>query len=211
MLKSVSWHFKSTKYSTHKKNSRCSACKDTIKEMLKRIFGSIKEKIEPNVPVSLEKYRGEAYYKKLKAILGRLESYRGKKAKSFIRSAKLQRCDIFVPKPAPGFVVELDEIQHFTMPRYRALAAYPVSLALGYDRKKYMAKCKKLNQKDPNPHYRDEQRAWYDTLRDFLPLIGGLKPTVRIIMNDFEWCSLDPDKPEDVLKFKAFVFGKAKK
>jgi hypothetical protein len=28
--------------------------------------------------------------------------------------------------------------------------------------------CEEINAKDNYPPYRDEQRAWYDTLRDFL-------------------------------------------
>ena len=40
---------------------------------------------------------------------------------------------------------------------------------------------------------RDEQRAWYDTLRDLVPSIMGLQPTVRLYASDQVWCSLDPD------------------
>jgi hypothetical protein len=38
-----------------------------------------------------------------------------------------------------------------------------------------------------------------------LPAIEGFKPTVRVFMKDLQWCSLDPDNPSDVEKFKALI------
>ena len=32
---------------------------------------------------------------------------------------------------------------------------------------------------DDDPPFRDEQRAWYDALRDFVPAFEGLQPTVK--------------------------------
>ena len=49
----------------------------------------------------------------------------------------------------------------------------------------------------PSTRIRDEQRAWYDTLRDLVPSIKGLRPTVRLYARDRAWCSLDPDSKED--------------
>ena len=43
------------------------------------------------------------------------------------------------------------------------------------------------------PPYRDEQRAWYDALRDLLPSLEDLQATVRLYARDLTWCSLDPD------------------
>ena len=65
-----------------------------------------------------------------------------------------------------------------------------------------MMLCERINSKDNNPPYRDEQRAWYDTLRDFLPALIGFKPTIRLFTWDFVWCSLDPDNPSDIRRFK---------
>ncbi|HPU23972.1 MAG TPA: hypothetical protein PL149_07445 [Candidatus Kapabacteria bacterium] len=64
-----------------------------------------------------------------------------------------------------------------------------------------------FNAKDNDPIYRDEQRAWYDTLRDFLPAIKGLKPTVRLFAKDYVWCSFDPDNQSDVKKFENLLKG----
>ena len=46
-----------------------------------------------------------------------------------------------------------------------------------------------------------EQRAWYDTLRDLVPSIVGLQPTVRLYARDRVWCSLDLDSEEDRNRF----------
>ena len=60
---------------------------------------------------------------------------------------------------------------------------------------------RKMKAVDNDPPYRDEQRAWYDSLRDFLPIMVGLQPTVRIYMGKFRWCSLDPQKESDIATF----------
>ena len=63
----------------------------------------------------------------------------------------------------------------------------------------------KLNKKDNDPPFRDEQRAWYDTLRDFAPIFLGIKPTIRLFVSDYVWCSLDANKKEDVEIFKKII------
>ncbi|RUM33494.1 MAG: hypothetical protein DSY33_04300 [Archaeoglobus sp.] len=95
------------------------------------------------------------------------------------------------------------------MPRKIALERYPSDLELGFNREKWIRLCEKINAKDNYPPYRDEQRAWYDTLRDSLPAILELKPTVRLFAKDFVWCRLNPDNPKDVEKFKRMIENKA--
>jgi len=41
--------------------------------------------------------------------------------------------------------------------------------------------------------------------------INGFNPTVRAFMKDFRWCSLDPDRPADIEKFKKLIRGEHKK
>ena len=108
--------------------------------------------------------------------------------------------------------MEFDESQHFTIPRKFTLEKYPAGLELGFSREKWIMLCKEINAKDNDPPYRDEQRAWYDTLRDFLPAILDLKPTVRLFAKDFIWCSLNPDDPKDIDKFRKMIekIGKLK-
>lgn len=132
-----------------------------------------------------------------------LQNYRG--FKRFVRTKTLPRCDFFILNP--GFILEFDESQHFTIPRKITLELYPENFKLGFNRERWIKLCKKINARDNDPPFRDEQRAWYDTLRDFLPALLGLKPTVRLFVRDFVWCSLDPDNPSDVKKFERFLKG----
>ena len=60
-------------------------------------------------------------------------------------------------------------------------------------------------QRTTPPPYRDEQRAWYDTLRDLVPSIKGLQPTVRLYARDWAWCSLNPDSREDRERFSGLI------
>ena len=101
--------------------------------------------------------------------------------------------------------MEFDESQHFTLPRKVALENYPEQLELGFDRRRWIDLCKKINAEDNDPLHRDEQRAWYDTLRDFVPLVRGLKPTTRLFARDFIWCSLDPNNPSSLEKFEKIL------
>ncbi len=68
-----------------------------------------------------------------------------------------------------------------------------------------MALCEHHGARDNDPPFRDEQRAWYDTLRDLVPTISGIEPTVRLYARDQAWCSLDPDYSEDRARFLALM------
>ncbi|MCL1834460.1 MAG: hypothetical protein FWG49_08170 [Leptospirales bacterium] len=107
------------------------------------------------------------------------------------------------------FILEFDESQHFTHLRKIALENYPKTLNLGFNREKWMDLCKSLDRHDIDPIYRDEQRAWYDTLRDFAPLILGIAPTVRLYASDFIWCQLNPNDKKDLETFKDFIESKS--
>jgi len=179
-------------------DERCRRCKETIRRLLERIYGRVEGNYKFEVGTRPEDYRGTSYYSKLKEIYEALQNHRG--FKDFVRVKMLPHCDFFVPNP--GFILEFDESQHFTLPRKIALERYPDDLKRGFSRERWIRLCERIDSKDNDPPYRDEQRAWYDTLRDFLPAIIGLKPTVRLFARDFVWCSLDPDDPSDVRRFK---------
>ena len=55
------------------------------------------------------------------------------------------------------------------------------------------------------PPFRDEQRAWYDALRDLVPTTRSLLPTVRLYAPDLAWCSLDPTDRDDWERFSRLV------
>jgi hypothetical protein len=86
--------------------------------------------------------------------------------------------------------VEFDEAQHFTRPRALALERYAASLNVGFSRQRWLQLCAELNRHDNSPPYRDEQRAWFDMLRDFAPACLGLQPVVRIYAGTAVWCHL---------------------
>jgi len=190
---------------------RCPKCKETIRELLERIYREVEQNYKFEVGTHLEDFLNTSCYGKLKEIYETLQNHRG--FKEFVKATTLPNCDFFIP--SPGFIVEFDESQHFTLSRRIALETYPDELELGFNRGKWIALCEKINARDNDPPYRDEQRAWYDTLRDFLPVVKGLKPTVRLFAGDFVWCSLNPNDASDVAMFwdfsrKALKAGKSK-
>ncbi|MGC9344689.1 MAG: hypothetical protein ACP5E3_18425, partial [Bacteroidales bacterium] len=187
----------------HKHTERCPNCKRIIEEMLAKIYGEVRGNYKFNVGVRPSDYNESAYYKEIKIIFESLQKFRG--YHDFIKSRNLPHVDYFVPDP--GFIVEFDESQHFTICRKEALTAYPDELVLGFSREKWINLCDRIESKDNDPAYRDEQRAWYDTLRDFLPTIENLQPTIRLYSKDFQWCKLNPELPADINKFKSLLAG----
>jgi len=169
--------------------------------MLEKIYGEVRMGYDLEMPTALENYKYSVVYKDLKNIFYGLQNYRGHK--NFVKAKKLSKCDFFVP--SPGFIVEFDESQHFTLPRKIALQNYPENLKVGFSKDKWIVLCDKINGVDNEPIYRDEQRAWYDTLKDFAPRVKELKPTRRIFAKDCKWCSLDPKNPADVNKFRRII------
>lgn len=193
-----------------KHDTRCSDCKDVIRKMLEAISGDVKMKFKvQGIPLRIDAYKGHRYSPDLKKVFESLIKIRG--YKDFVRINNLQRCDFYLPNEKR--IVELDEYQHFTKARSISLSNYPTSLKLGYDKKMYRAICEAKNQHDNDKDciFRDEQRAWYDTIRDFLPLLSKevSKPTIRIPIGLFDWCSLNPNSKKDVELFKEFLYGKS--
>ena len=102
--------------------------------------------------------------------------------------------DAYFPAPY-NFIFEFDELQHFTAFRHRTLGVYSEDLALGFDRQAYLQLCVKHQERAiqkgtdrfrrktadfPFRNGRAAQRAFFDTFRDWLPPLHGLKPTLRL-------------------------------
>lgn len=155
-------------------NERCPKCKKRIKELLEIIYGNVIESFSFGVGVQPEDFKKSKYTEALKSIFKALQIRRG--FKEFVKVKKLPPCDLYIP--FPGFLVEMDESQHFSSSRAATLSHYPKSLKIGFKKNKWIKQCIEINAKDNNPPYREEQRTWYDTLRDFLPAFKGLHPTV---------------------------------
>lgn len=178
-------------------NERCKECKRRVAELLQAIYGKVAVNHDLNLPCRLEDYRPYPAYDALAFIHGELQRHRG--FLDFVRARRVPRVDFFVP--SCGLLVEFDESQHFTLPRLISLKAYPENLRLGFSRNNWMELAQKLNKKDNDPPFRDEQRAWYDTLRDFSAVVLDHAPTVRLFAKDFSWCALDAKNPNDIERF----------
>jgi len=182
-------------------NERCPSCKDNILALLKELYSDAFRNYDFGWSNRPELLANSTYYNIILSIFEDLKSYRG--YSDFIRSDKLSPCDYFIP--TPGFILEFDESQHFTMPRKLVLERYPDAMDLGFNKKKWELLCKEINSKDNDPPFRDEQRAWFDTVRDFMPRVRGLKPTVRLYSKDYSWCSLNPKDLSGLARFKNFL------
>ena len=166
--------------------------------MLERIYGTCLRNHRFQWSAQLSDYRATPIFSTLKPVLDSLEAHKGHR--NFVKARRIDPCDFFVPKP--GFVVEVDESQHFTVLRRLALSHYPPDFKVGFSVECWISLCDKHNAKDNNPPYRDEQRAWYDTLRDLVPALHGYRPTVRLYAAEAQWCTLDPDDAKDVSDFR---------
>jgi len=206
VLKSLTGHLQLSSSRVHR-DERCPKCKETVRKLLERIYRKVEQNYKFKVGTRSECFIKTPHYSKLKKIYECLQNHRG--FRELTKSKTLPNCDFFIPKP--GFIVEFDESQHFTLSRKISLQNYPQNLRLGFPLRKWFTLCEKINAKDNDPPFRDEQRAWYDTLRDFLPELEGLEPTVRLYSKGMKWCSLSPEKPEDVTKFRELIENRRKR
>ena len=184
-------------------SERCRECKIRVRELLERIYGICVPNHRFRWPTDLTAYSGTSIYPALRNVASVLENYRGFAVSRFTRCKVLAPCDFWIPNP--GFVIEFDESQHFTHPRKLSLSAYPDEQPLGFSAARWVGLCEHHDAKDNHPPYRDEQRAWYDTLRDLVPSHETLHPTARLYARDLKWCSLDPDNSDDRQRFSALL------
>jgi hypothetical protein len=165
----------------------CRPCKERIGELLTAIYSSCRTNHSFPWPAEPQAYTGTVIGETLQRVRSGLAKLRGHN--EFIKSLQVPPCDYYVSDPP--FVLEFDESQHFTLPRLAALSLYPTHLKLGFPLLRWQELCRELNAVDNDPLDRDERRAWYDTLRDLVPLVHGFRPTVRLYAAEYAWCSLD--------------------
>jgi hypothetical protein len=176
-----------------------------VKALLEKIYGSVQQNYRLDLGTRPGDYANTSCHAALSKIYSDLQQHRG--FTEFVRATALPPSDFYVP--SPGFLVEFDESQRFTELRNLALSLYPSDLYFGFDLAAWLTRCQEIQARDNEPPHRDEQRAWYDTLRDFAPHAKGLLPTLRLHASGFtwcdtehEWCSLDPDDATDVETFR---------
>lgn len=182
-------------------DEHCRECKISVARLLRSIYGGIEQNYRFALGVRPDDYRSHELFGALQRILSTLEAHRG--FRDFIRAPSLPDVDYFVPDP--GFILEFDEAQHFTLPRRIALENYPASLPLGFSIARWKSLCAEIAARDDEPPFRDEQRAWYDTLRDFAPAFNELQPTVRLYAGELEWCGLDAEDGADAKRFRDII------
>ncbi|MGI8825933.1 MAG: hypothetical protein ACR2JC_09850 [Chloroflexota bacterium] len=186
-----------------KHRARCRDCKQTVYRLLGQIFGSVEPAWAPPWPCRPEALVKDSLVGPLvEQIYEALVSHRG--FTSFIGRSAMPNCDFFVPGN-PGFVVEIDEKQHFAEPRLITLNLIPDGYKLGFDVNRWRQECLRVRAHDNDPPYRDEQRAWYDVLRDLMPPSRGMAGTVRIMDGSFPFCGIHPGDSAAVEAFKHLV------
>lgn len=118
----------------------------------------------------------------LASIFQAIQAMRG--FSTFAGAGRSLRCDFYIP--SQKLIVEYDERQHFTIQRAKALELYPSGTSLEFDRQEWIKTCNSIRATDPSPPYRDEQRAFYDSMRDILAAQNGYR-LVRFRQGDFDW------------------------
>lgn len=186
-------------------SERCPLCKEVVRELFKRVYGRVEQNHKIEIGTHLEDFADTPYYKNLEKVYLALQNARG--FKDFIRAKNLPRVDFLAVEAKR--IIEFDESQHFTFPRKIALENYPKEFRLGFSRQRWINLCERINIRDDDPPYRDEQRAWYDTLRDYVPMVRGLNPTIRLFAKDHMWCNLDPNSPLSVKRFQGILKGES--
>lgn len=85
-------------------------------------------------------------------------------------------------------IIEYDERQHFTKQRKIALMSYPSDINLYYNRELWIKACDDINAKmeKENSLFRDETRAFYDSVRDIEAYRHGYK-LIRIMHGQFDF------------------------
>ena len=184
-------------------NENCKQCKDNVAALLRAIYGQVERDVNIHIPAWLDDYAGGGLFPVLAPIHEALQKHRGYEV--FVRIRQIKPVDFFVRDRK--LIVEFDESQHFTEPRGLALAHYPADLPVAFPVERWSGLCLALKKRDNDPPYRDEARAWFDTLRDFAPRFLGGGRTHRLHAKDRVWCSLNPDHPADREMFERLLEG----
>ena len=179
-------------------SAHCRACKERVREILTAIYGECRVNHRFPWPARPEDYASSAIGNSLEWIRNALGDWRGHR--DFIKSPQVPPCDYYVS--AQPFILEFDESQHFSQARLITLQLYPKTLRMGFSLTRWQDLCREIKAMDDQPIDRDERRAWYDALRDLVPIVYGFKPTVRLYAGEYEWCALDAEdeKHRDTLR-----------
>lgn len=179
----------------------CRECKTRVRELLFELYGVCRVDQSFPWPSHPGSYAGTLVGEILEGVKTDLGLLRGHR--DFIKAPQMPPCDYYLP--GVGLIVEFDERQHFTRARQVTLGRYRPEVPVGFSIPLWIDLCTKVAAEDPDPPDRDERRAWYDALRDLLPSLRGLRPTVRLYSGAFRWCSLRAHREDDVETFRLLL------
>jgi hypothetical protein len=185
-------------------SAHCRACKERVGEFLTAVYGECR--VNASFPWSSlpEDYDHTPIGELLQRIRTALSAWRGHG--DFIRTATMPPCDFYVTDPP--FILEFDESQHFSRARLIALELYPETAKVGFSVHRWREMCRQIAAIDDEPFDRDERRAWYDTLRDWLPGLHGFEPTARIYAGEHRFCALCAESSVDQTLFRRLMEGR---
>lgn len=165
------------------KNPIKSQRREAFREILGKRWGEVKLECSfPEIKVpDLDDRKN--MNKDLLNILNAIESERNIEVKGR-KNFKL-KFDMYLPEVKA--VVEFDERQHFTALRAASLKAYPPNAPVGFDLNRWVELSEKIRAGDNSPIYRDEQRAFYDSIRDIMSPQLRLRPVIRVFEEDVFW------------------------
>ena len=178
---------------------RCKDCKKAIHNFIEKKYGSVEREYKFKISPFAENI--VANLPDLQKVYDEISNYRG--YNSFVKGKSLSGVDFYIP--SQKIIIEYDESQHFTIPRKISLENYSKKIKLGFDKNEWIKRCSDFQKKDNDPIYRDEQRAWYDTIKDHLYLLIDVKPTIRIFSSELVWCS---NSQMDIKIFEEYLTSK---
>lgn len=152
-----------------------------LQKHLEQRFGCIMTEAKFDWLVVPDNNSMDDVFKKIYDKLKEMRNYSG-----FSNPGYKLACDFFIP--SKNLIIEYDERQHFTEQRAESLAHYPPNQNLSFNKDKWREACKNIKATDNDPLYRDEQRAFYDSVRDILAARNGI-PLIRIKHGDYDWKS----------------------
>ncbi len=176
-------------------NENCFKCKKIIKGILENIYGATEIDYSANLGTKPEDFINFKHYDKLNNIYELIQNYGG--FSEFVTTTSLPACDFYILDH--GRIIEFDESPHFNPLRRMTLENYPLDVKLDFEKEKWLRLCEKKSREDYNITDKDKQRAWFDTLKDFIPSMDIQEPRplnniTRLYTSDFIWCSLNPDE-----------------
>ena len=191
--------------STCNRNKVKNARREAFRLILQRRWGKVLTEFKFDAiqvpPLTRDSLMPPVFRKILRAV----EGHRNMRIEG--RPALKPKFDFYIPQI--NVAIEFDERQHFTPSRAVALRSYPANIKLGFDRKRWIALSEEIRAGDNSPRYRDEQRSFYDAVRDILASKAGLKPVVRVYENDVAWEKEGASSPKakEILKQIARIAG----